>query len=237
MAIYISNLVINLEEKFILSFSVDLSSGNELLAIGTDRTEKPVRDISQFISQLSHGVVIDNGVTLIRQSPQYATDGNYIWRKDGQNNELLGIKLGIVNGKVYEEVKDISSYNAEEDMMNIFVKNDKLFKYIPDKYVISNGQVKLDKSQVKLTSIFSFEGGSVKLEQYLIQDNLQGFTDKLRFIFNNHTTTLDVAKRVDGTYQNVQTFFYSTELSEGRIYLAASNVTCSNLTVNYGQLS
>lgn len=233
MACYISNPAVNLEEKFILSFDVNFALNEELVAIGADSQTKSVSDIEEFVTTLNRGIAVDNGTSLLNFSKDYDTDHVFIWRKDKKVNELLGLELQIINDKVYEEVKDISTYNAETDMMSIFVKDGKLFKYTPQKYILDNGLPKLDFSQVRLTSIFSFENGNVKVEQYRVSDNLQSFSDKLRFIFNNSGSTIDLAKRVSGAYETIQSFFFSSSLPKGYIYLATDNVTCNNLNVNY----
>ena len=237
MSFYISNPVVNLKEKFILSFNADLSSGDELLGIGVDTEEKQVHDISEFTIQLSQGIIIDNGLTLLQQSSQYATDGDYIWRKDQQNNELLGYELRVLNDKVYEELKDISTYNAETDMMNIFISNNKVFKYIQDKYILDNGVIKLNKLSISLTTIFSFESSKIKLEQYHIEDHLHNFNNKLRFILNNNGTTLNLSKRVNGVYENIGSYFYSNSLSQGYIYLTSENISCDNLSLTYSKVN
>ena len=234
MAFYISNPVVNLRDKFILSFDVTCTSSEELIAIGADSAVKSLSDLRSFITTIDRGVVVDNGTALIPFSKTYATDNVFIWRKDGKNNELLGLDLQIIDGKVYEEVKDISTYNAETDMLSICVRNNKLFKYTPMKYIIdSNGTPKLDFSQADLTSIFSIEKGVVKVEQYHFSDSIQNFSDKLRFIFNNSGSTIDIAKRVDDTYETIQSFFFASTLAQGYIYLSTDRVTCKNLNLNY----
>ena len=232
MTYYISNPAVNLKEKFVLSFDVKFSTKDEVLGVGVDTEEKQISDISDFIAKINHGVLLDNGFTLIQQSNRYTTDGTYIWNKDGQNKELLNVALEIVDDKVYEEVKDISTYDPDKDMMNVFVKNNKLFKYIPGKYLLEDGIAKLDAAQINVTTIFSFENGKVKLEQYRLLDNLREYTGKLRIILNNTASTLDLAKRVNGVYQNIRTYFFSTNLQNGYIYLG-NTIPSDNLSVTY----
>ena len=233
MSYYVSNPNVNLKDKFILSFDAKLTSGKELIVFGANATASNPTSLDQAITKLNRGVVIDNGTAVFAKSSLYTTDGTYIWRRDNSANELLGLKLEIVNGKVYEEVKDISTYNADTEMMYIFVKNNTLFKHTPGKYTIVNNVPKLVFANVKLTSIYSFEGGKIKLEQYHIADHLQGFSGKLRFIFNNSCTTLDIAKRVNDVYETIQSFFYGSSLPTGYIHLGGDKVAFENLNVTY----
>lgn len=235
MSIYISSPVVDLRDKFILSFDVNMSKHNEIIGIGVDsvkRRSTTVTNLDTFITKINKVLVIDNGFTLVNYSSKYTTNGTYTWRKDNTNTDILGLELRIVNNKIFEEVKDISSYNPDVDV-SIYVDGKKLFKHIPDKYINDNGVIKLVNSKSPITSIFSFESGKLKLEDYITQETLHNFSDKLRFIISNNSTTFGVSKRIEEVYNNIESFFFSSAVQSGYIYLLNENITCNNLNITY----
>lgn len=237
MSIFVSNPKLNLQDKFLLSFDVAFSKKNEIVGFGLDatkRTKATVNSFDTFLSNnISRSVIIDNGSKLLKKSAKYTTDGTYVWRIDKKNTDLLGFQLRYVNDKVFEEVKDMSQYNPQVDT-TIYVDNDTLFKHIPDKYVVDNtGTIKLVLNKVNLTSIFSFEAGKVKIEEYLVYDNLREFKSKLRFLATNGGTTFNVGKLIDGSYEQLGAYFFSNAVNSGYIFLYLENVTPGNISVTY----
>lgn len=235
MSVFVSNPIVNLEDKFILSFNVVFSTKSEAIGFGIDsvkRRSTTVTDIDTFFSKINRGIVIDNGTSLLDYSSKYQTDGTYVWNKDPSNNTILDLELKINREKVYEEVKDITSYDPKVDT-DIYVTNKKLFKYIPNRYIIDNDVIKLNFSQIQLTSIFSFENNKLKVEEYHIQDNLQTFNNKLRFLLTNGGTTLNLSKFVDDGYEQIGSYFFSEKEQNSRIYLFLENTKPNNISVTY----
>lgn len=235
-SIYISSPNLNLQDKFILSFDVALSNKNEMLGFGLDankRAKSAVKDFNTFVgTNISRSLIIDNGLNLIKKSTKYTADANYIWRKDNKNTEILDLEVKVIDGKVFEEVKDISSYDPKVDT-TIYVEGRKLYKHVPDRYIIDKGVVKRLASTVSMTSVFSFEAGLVKVEEYHIQDNLKDFKSKFRFLITNSGTTFNLGKLVDGSYDQIGAYFFSSNLAKGYAYLYLDGVAPSNLSVTY----
>lgn len=236
MNIYVSNPKINLRDKFILSFDVSFSNKNEVLGFGLDdtkRTKTTVNSLDSFFSSyISRCVIIDNGTSILSKSNKYTSDGKYIWRKDKSNTDLLNLELRIKNDRVFEEVKNIASYDPQVDTA-VYVENQKLFKHVPEKYVIENNIIKLDLSKIQLTSIFSVEKGKVKIEEYILTDNLKEFKSKLRFLTSNAGGTFNVGKLVGDSYEQIGTYFFSGALNDGYAFLYLDGVTPSNISVTY----
>ena len=235
MGIYVSNPVVNLQDKFMLSFNVSFSKKNEMIIVGADSTKKSkanVSNYSTFLTQINKCLAVDNGNNLIKNSTKYTTDGTYIWRRDNKNTDLLDLELKIVQGKVFEEVKDISMYDPERDT-SIYVEGRKLYRYVPDRYVIQNNVVKMKYSTIDFTTIFAYEAGKVKKEEYHIQDNLRTFNNKLRFVLTNGASTFALAKHDGECFQPIQSFFFSSQLQKGYVYYYNDVAIPSNLSIVY----
>lgn len=235
MSYYISNPVVDLTDKFILSFNVDFTqTPGEAICYGVDtisRRGTTIARVDHFLNKINRGVIIDNGTSLLALSSQYESDGTYVWNKNGENN-ILGLELKVWKDKVYEEVKDISSFDPETDL-DIFADSNKLYKYVPGRYVIEDGVIKLVFSSIKVTTIFSFEQASIIREEYHVTDHLQDFANKLRLIITNEGSTFSIHKLVDESYELVGTYFFSGRNTGARVYLGAESVNPTNFSVTY----
>lgn len=236
MGYYISNPTVDLTDKFILSFNVDFTKPQlETICYGIDtiaRRGTTVTTITSFMDKVNRGIVLDNGTTLLKESSQYESDGTYVWNKKGENR-IFDLELKVWKDKVYEEVNDISDYDPEADL-DIFADGDKLYKYIPGRYIIDkNGLIKLVYANVKVTSIFSFEKTLVVREEYHVHDHLQDFKGKIRMIITNYGSSISLDKMVGESYESIGTYFFTGTNTGAKVYLGLEGCDAEHLAVTY----
>lgn len=252
MALYRSNPIVSMNDKFVLSFDTEIN-GSSQLGIGVEPVKRKTKNVNLdlFLQKIGHGVVIDNTLELIGKSSTYQVFGNMIGHKTPTTSFFFqfGIEIiasepdyltGAVTYDVYEEVIDVSNFHSDVGNTDLLVKNDKIYQR-SNKYEVVNVNGKLDvrykASENPFTTIYAYEGGKIKSEEYRRfdnPDNLLELNGKLRFIYNNNSTILDITKRDEkGNYIKVKTFYFSTQLESGYIYLLMTGCNASNIMVTY----
>lgn len=223
--LYCSRTDIISTEGFALSFDVD---GFTTIGFGiSENKESKLDNIDKFL-------YIDNGLNLIDKSKDYVSDGNYIVKKAADNDFFFGTNLKIYEGKVYEEVKDSGQYKDGDD---ILVKDSKLYKHTPGRFIYENDTVKLVKDSANLTTIFTIENGITKNETYLFNDELLDFHKKIRFVMSNGTRSFTVSKLTDKLYEKIITGLFKNPLHNCYVYLYTDKADISNLLINYSSES
>lgn len=220
---YISTASIPLNDSFALSFDVNLHQNKEFIAFGVEtikRRVKSISDVSSFLSKIAQGVVIDNGINILKLSPNYILDGDLVCNVDDSNNNLFGLELVCYkeNNKVYEEILHPESFDINKNL-DVLVHNDKVYQYIPNKYIFRENKFFRHIIKFPVTGIVSFEKGKIKKEYFYDNDNLLNYSGKLRFILSNNGSTIDVAKITLTGYKNINSFFFSNPIKSAYIYL------------------
>lgn len=234
----ISNPLVNLNDKFILSFDVTFNKKKELIALGVEqikRRSKTISALDTFLSKISQGIVIDNGVTVLEQSATYGLDGNYIYSKDAAHpNVLMGMNLEYYEptNKVYEEVADPENFKLE-DNPDVLIRNKKLYQYLDRKYIYKNDKFHRNVELFPITTIMSFEGGKLKKEYFYDMDYMLTYSGKIRFIINNIASTIDLARFVGDGYEKMESFFFTNQVDSAYIYLSYDVINPTNLSVTY----
>ena len=228
MSFYHSNSLVKTGERFIMSFDVDFTQTNDTV-VGFGCDESPNVDDHFKVKKI---LFVDNCFSLMNKSNEYILDGDYIYRKDGVNDNFFGYYIYEENGVIYEEVKSSLGID-DESKEGLKIRNDKVVREVEGKYIIDNGILKLRKDYTKITGIYVFEDGELKHERYIFGGEIADFKGKLRYIINGDSSVINVSKGEKGVYTNVFTPMYKKIEEKSYIYLYYEGITPKNFLINY----
>lgn len=232
MEIFVSNPVVNLQDKFVVSFDVAFTGNSEYIAIGAEQTKRrasTISAISSFIGKILQGVIVDNGSI---ELPDYTREGDFIYSTTSSTN-LFGHELVVYNDNVYELVVDPKSFDLNSNL-NVYVHDKKLYQLIDGKYTCRDGRIMRNIANFPLTTISSYEGGKIKKSYYFDgDDSLINFQGKLRFIVSHSGKSIDIAKQESNGFDKLATFFFNGKVDASYIYLCYNGVEPKNVAISY----
>lgn len=221
---YISSKNVSFRLNFLLSFDINLQNSDTLL-LGVHGTAKPgtQNSVSSFVQNVQRSIVLSNDISKLSLGGTYEKIGEYIVKREMDNSEFFGLRLVVnENGKVYEEVLDIDSYDRNNTDYTIVRKT--LYTYIEDKYtVLDDGRVALNGDLFPVTMLYHFKSGNI-ISQHYYTDNTfrleEGESQKLRFMVSNSGRILTLSERKDGEYEQIKSYLANQTLANGYILLA-----------------
>lgn len=235
---FISNKAVSFQLNFLLSFDISLQNSDTLL-LGVHGTTKPSTQssVSSFVQSVQRSIVVSNNISMLSLGGIYEKIGEYITKKQMDNSEFFGLRLIVQdNGKVYEEVLDVASYDRSNTDY-IALKNT-LYTYIDGKYkVLDDGRVALNAEEHPISILYYFKNGNI-ISQHYYTDNTfrpeEGETQKIRFMVSNSGRILTLSERKDGEYEQIKSYLANQTLASGYILLAyeSAGELVQNLSFN-----
>lgn len=231
---YISNKAVDFSNNFLMSFNAELGDQYSFL-LGIHGTGKPSTQasISSFTSSVQRVMMATNDINNIGLGGEYEVVGNYIAKKTKDNTNFFGLKVWVYEKmkKVYEEVKDISGYDRNNE--DYTIQYNTLYTFIPNKYVIlSDGRVGLNYKDFP-ASMFYFYKSGVRNAAYYYTDDTFRKDNKFRLMMSHTGRIMTLSTADDKNYKTLHSFLNTSTLNSGYVLFGTTqNNVIKNISVN-----